>query len=64
MGRARTVKLDTTGKLTANITAPHGTHVAAEGGGIFRHVEVNRQVQMPKARGGPANQERAHPQLA
>jgi hypothetical protein len=50
----RTQKIEATGKLTANINAPKGTDVTLEGGGVFRKIEVNRQVQMVKARPGPA----------
>jgi uncharacterized membrane protein YgcG len=52
-------KVEATGKLTADIRAPHGTHVAVEGGGAFKNVEVNRQVQMAHARGGPSDGTRA-----
>jgi hypothetical protein len=51
---AATPKISATGKLTANITAPPGTNVGVEGGGVFKNVEVNRQVQMMKAPQGPA----------
>ena len=55
----RPAKVEATGKLTADIKAPHGTHVGVEGGGVFRNVEVNRQVQMAHARGGPSDGSRA-----
>ena len=47
------VQVEGSGKLTANINAPKGTDVSVDGGGIFKKVEVNRQVQMDRARGGP-----------
>lgn len=49
----RTQKIEATGKLTADINAPPGTDVTLEGGGVFRKIEVNRQVQMAKAARGP-----------
>jgi hypothetical protein len=49
----RTQKIEASGKLTANINAPPGTDVTLEGGGVFRKIEVNRQVQMVKAARGP-----------
>ena len=55
----RAAKVEATGKLTADIRAPQGTHVGVEGGGVFRNVEVNRQVQMAHARGGPSDGSRA-----
>jgi hypothetical protein len=55
----RTQKVEATGKLTANINAPKGTDVTLEGGGVFRKVEVNRQVQMAPARQGPVDPGRA-----
>ena len=57
---ARTQKVEATGKLTANINAPKGTDVTAEGGGVFRKVEVNRQVQMAKTKPAAMNEESSH----
>ena len=48
-------KVEGSGTLTANINAPKGTDVTLEGGGIFKKVEVNRQVQMQRARQGPVS---------
>jgi hypothetical protein len=47
------VQVEGSGKLTANINAPKGTNVSVGGGGIFKKVEVNRQVQMENASRGP-----------
>ena len=47
-------KVEGTGKLTVDVNAPKGTNVGAEGGGLFKNVEVNRQTQMEQARVGPA----------
>ena len=49
-GAASTVhKVEATGKLTADITAPPGTKVGVERGGIFKKLEVNRKTQMSRA---------------
>ena len=52
--RRATHKVEGNGTLTANINAPPSTHVSVAGGGIFKRIRVNRQVQMPKAAPGPA----------
>jgi hypothetical protein len=49
------VKVEGTGKLTADIRAPRGTRVGLSGGGLFRRTELNRQTQMERAAQGPAN---------
>jgi uncharacterized protein (TIGR02594 family) len=46
-------KVEGTGKLTVDVNAPKGTNVGAEGGGLFKKVEMNRQTQMSPARRGP-----------
>ena len=46
-------KVEGTGKLTVDVNAPKGTNVGAEGGGLFKRVEMNRQTQMSPARRGP-----------
>lgn len=48
-------KISATGKLTVDVNAPKGTHVGAEGGGLFKNVEINRQTQMDPADRGPAS---------
>jgi hypothetical protein len=40
--QARTVKVDISGKLTANVNAPRGAGVKVEGGGAFNKTETNR----------------------
>ena len=46
-------RVEGTGKLTVDVNAPKGTNVGAEGGGLFKKVEMNRQTQMSPARRGP-----------
>jgi uncharacterized protein (TIGR02594 family) len=41
------------GKITVDVNAPKGTNVGAEGKGLFKAVEINRQTQMEPARRGP-----------
>ena len=41
------------GKISVDVNAPKGTKVGAEGKGIFKDVEINRQTQMEPARKGP-----------
>jgi hypothetical protein len=48
--RVHTVKVEGSGKLTANINAPPGTDVTLQGGGLFKKTEMARQVQMAPAR--------------
>ena len=47
-----TTKVEGSGKLTANITAPRGTDVTLEGGGLFKKTEINRQIPMVAAHPG------------
>lgn len=54
MARETTQKVEGTGKLTVDVNAPAGTKVAAEGGGLFKQTQVNRQTQMARAAEGPA----------
>jgi uncharacterized protein (TIGR02594 family) len=54
MGTEVNHKVEGTGKLTVDVNAPAGTKVQAEGGGLFKNVETNRQVQMAEASEGPA----------
>jgi hypothetical protein len=46
-------KVEGTGKITVDVNAPKGTSVSAEGGGLFKKTEVNRQTQMEPAERGP-----------
>jgi hypothetical protein len=50
---ARSHKIKGTGKISVDVNAPKGTKVGAEGTGIFKDVEINRQTQMEPARKGP-----------
>jgi len=53
MGREITSRVEGTGKLTVDVTAPRGTQVGAEAGGLFKKLEINRQTQMADAVTGP-----------
>ncbi|MCA1457700.1 hypothetical protein I6F35_31700 [Bradyrhizobium sp. BRP22] len=55
--QAASTKVEGTGKISVDVNAPKGTKVDAEGGGLFKDVEVNRQTQMEPARRGPAANE-------
>jgi hypothetical protein len=46
--RNRDVDVSTSGTLSANVSAPKGTRVAVEGGGLFDTTETTRQMAMPK----------------
>jgi hypothetical protein len=50
-------KVSASGKLSVDVKAPPGTGVAAEGKGLFKDTEVNRQTQMAPARRGPQPEE-------
>jgi hypothetical protein len=51
--QAAETKVNGTGKITVDVNAPKGTNVGAEGGGLFKKVEINRQTQMSEAPRGP-----------
>jgi hypothetical protein len=53
MAREVSHKVEGSGKLTVDVNAPAGTKVAAEGQGLFKKVETNRQTQMAPAAEGP-----------
>lgn len=55
-----TSKVEGTGKLTVDVNAPKGTKVGAEGGGLFKQIEISRNVQMGKA--SDSSSERMAPQ--
>jgi hypothetical protein len=44
----RTVKVETGGKLTAEVNAPKGTDVKVEGSGAFDKTETNRTMPLDK----------------
>jgi hypothetical protein len=50
---AQGVNVNATGKLAVDVNAPAGTKVRAEGDGLFKKTEVNRQTQMQPAADGP-----------
>jgi len=51
--QAAATKVEGTGKITVDVNAPKGTNVGAEGGGLFKKTEINRQTQMEPAARGP-----------
>ncbi|KYK50055.1 hypothetical protein A1D31_22345 [Bradyrhizobium liaoningense] len=51
--QAASTKVEGTGKISVNVNAPKGTNVGAEGGGLFKKVEISRQTQMSEAPRGP-----------
>jgi hypothetical protein len=52
--QSSSTKVEGTGKISVDVNAPKGTNVGAEGGGLFKDVEINRQTQMEPAKRGPA----------
>ncbi|WP_051397106.1 hypothetical protein [Bradyrhizobium elkanii] len=55
--QANATKVEGTGKISVDVNAPKGTKVGAEGGGLFKEVEVNRQTQMEPAKRSATNEE-------
>jgi hypothetical protein len=53
LGGSMTHLIEGTGKLSVDVSAPAGTGVRASGGGLFKHVEMNRQTQMTPTVVGP-----------
>lgn len=51
--QAAATKVEGTGKISVDVNAPKGTNVGAEGGGLFKKVEISRQTQMSPAKRGP-----------
>jgi hypothetical protein len=51
---AMTHRVEGTGSLDVNVSAPAGTRVAAQGGGLFKTINMTRQTQMEHAQGGPS----------
>ena len=49
------MKVEGSGKLSVDVNAPKGTRVGAQGKGLFKTVEINRQTQMEPAKRGPAD---------
>jgi hypothetical protein len=47
--QVRTVKVDVSGKLTADVNAPRGSDVKVEGDGAFKKTETNRTMPMENA---------------
>jgi hypothetical protein len=50
---SRDVNVNGTGKISVDVRAPAGTRVGAQGQGLFKTTEVNRQTQMLPAEYGP-----------
>jgi hypothetical protein len=50
----RSVSVEGSGTLTANINAPRGTTATMSGDGLFKKTIINRQTQMEPATEGPA----------
>jgi GH24 family phage-related lysozyme (muramidase) len=57
--QSASTKVEGSGKISVDVNAPKGTKVGAEGKGLFKDVEVNRQTQMEPARRGPTRDEGA-----
>lgn len=53
-------KVEGSGKITVDVNGPKGTKVGAEGGGLFKDVQINRSTQMLPASRGPAEDFAAH----
>jgi GTPase involved in cell partitioning and DNA repair len=48
-----THKVHGTGSIDVNVSAPPGTAVKSQFGGLFKKHAVHRQTQMAPAQGGP-----------
>ena len=55
LNRNQSMKVEGSGKLSVDVNAPKGTRVGAQGKGLFKTVEINRQTQMEPAKRGPAD---------
>ena len=49
------MKVEGSGKISVDVNAPKGTRVGAQGKGLFKDVEINRQTQMEPAQGSAAD---------
>ena len=47
-------KVEGSGKLSVRVDAPKGTYASAEGGGLFKNIEMERLTQGDHAKQGPA----------
>jgi hypothetical protein len=54
LDRGAETRVTGTGKLSVDVRAPRGTKVEAEGGGLFKKTEIDRQTQMEPAQSAPA----------
>jgi uncharacterized protein (TIGR02594 family) len=52
--QAASTKVEGNGKITVDVNAPKGTKVGAEGSGLFKSTEINRQTQFAPPERGPA----------
>ena len=50
LNRNQGMKVEGSGKLSVDVNAPKGTRVGAQGKGLFKSVEINRQTQMEPAK--------------
>jgi hypothetical protein len=55
LNRNQSMKVEGSGKISVDVNAPKGTRVGAQGKGLFKTVEINRQTQMEPAKRGPAD---------
>ena len=53
LNRNQSMKVEGSGKISVDVNAPKGTRVGAQGKGLFKDVEINRQTQMEPAKRGP-----------
>jgi uncharacterized protein (TIGR02594 family) len=53
LDRANAMRVTGTGKLSVDVKAPRGTKVEAQGEGLFKKTEVDRQTQMEPAQSSP-----------
>jgi hypothetical protein len=53
LNRNQSMKVEGSGKISVDVNAPKGTRVGAQGRGLFKDVEINRQTQMEPAKRGP-----------
>jgi hypothetical protein len=49
LNREFTNKVEGSGRISVDVSAPRGTKFTAEGGGIFKQTEVSRSIQMEPA---------------
>lgn len=55
LDKRQAVDVNGTGKIDVSVSAPNGTSVKAEGGGLFKKTEITRSTQMAPAEKGPTH---------